>query len=565
VDLYARRVLDDATAGAPIVAGPLVRLACTRHLRDRATAAARGLTFDEAAATRAIAFFATFLRFPDGRRAGEPFVLERWQAFIVGSLFGWQLADGSRRFRTAYLEIGKGNGKTPLAAGLGLFLLLADREPAGQVFSAAVSQEQAGLLFRDAERMVEASPLLRKRVHPSVNNLAVPDTGSFFRPVSSEHRALDGKRVHGALIDELHEHPNALVVDKMRAGTKGRSQALIVEITNSGYDRTSVCWAHHEYSRQLLEGALENDAWFAYVCALDEGDDPLADEACWIKANPNLDVSIPRRYLREQVDEAVGMPTKANLVLRLNFCVWTRAETRAIRMAEWEACAPMPSAAELEASPCYAGLDLGQTDDFSAFVRIWLLDDGRVAVQPRFWIPASALPRYPTRPYDVWQKAGALEVTPGDVTDFDVIEAAVLADCRAAGVRELAYDRRFGHQLAQHLAAEGVTVVDTAQGFWLNEPLKRILALIVAGQLCHGGHPVLTWMASNVVVREGRQGDLRLDKETAGEKIDGFAALVMAYDRVVRQPAEPANVYLTRGVLDLDQIASGISDWREHV
>ena len=191
--------------------------------------------------------------------------------------------------------------------------------------------------------------------------------------------------------------------------------------------------------------------------------------------------------------------------------------------------------------PCYGGLDLGQSDDVCAFVRIWDLADGRVAVRPRFWRPAAALVTYRTRPYDQWRRAGVLEVTEGDVTDLDVVEAAVLADCRASEVRELAYDKRFASQLAQHLQGQGIAVVGTPQGFRLNEAITKVLALIVEGQLCHGGHPILTWMASNVVVRHGRCGEVRLDKERAPEKIDGFAALVMAFDRVVRRPApEPA-------------------------
>jgi phage terminase large subunit-like protein len=553
VDVYARRVIGDATAGEPILAGPLVRLACERHLRDRETGHRCGLHFDEAKADHAIGFFPKFLRFTDGLHAGEPFELQPWQVFIVGSCFGWLDADGTRRFRVAYIEVGKGNGKTPLAAGMGLYLLVADGEPAAQVFSAAVSAEQARILFADAERMVDSSPLLKRRIEASVNNLAVPETYSFFRPVSSEHRGLDGKRVHGALVDELHEHPTSLVVDKMRAGTKGRQQALIVEITNSGYDRASVCWQHHELSRHVLEQSVENDAWFAYVCSLDDGDDPLMDEACWPKANPNLGVSIAHKYLREQVNEAVGMPSKANIVLRLNFCVWTHAESRAIEMARWHSCKAEIPADELLGEACYAGLDLGQSDDLSALALIWPLNDGRVAVRMRFWLPQSALRKYPHRPYDHWRRAGVLDVTPGEMSDYDIVEAAVADECRRWGVQQCAYDRRFGHQLAQHLQGMGITMVDTAQGFQLNEPLKRFLELVAEGDLCHGNHPILTWMASNLVVRTGPQGEMRIDKEQAAEKIDGIAAIVMAMDRFIRQPPKPENVYLTRGVRTLGE------------
>jgi phage terminase large subunit-like protein len=534
--VYARRVLGDADAGDPIVAGPLVRLAAERHLRDRETGHLRGISFNERKASHAIAFFPKFLRFADGLRAGEPFELQLWQQFVVGSLFGWETADGSRRFRLAYIEVGKGNGKTPLAAGIGLYLLVADNEASAEIYCAAYSQEQAKILFSDAEKMVASSPILKRRIDASVNNLALLDSYSFFRPVSSEHRGLDGKRPHGVLIDELHEHPTPLVADKMRAGTKGRRQALIVEITNAGFDRTSVCWMHHEQSRQVLEGTVANDSWFAYVAGLDATDDPLTDASCWIKSNPNLGVSIPARYLQEQVAEANQIPTKANLVQRLNFCVWTANETRAIDMTQWQSCKPLPSAAELDGAPCFAALDLGQSDDFCAFLKVWALADGRIAVVPRFWLPRGALDRYPNRPYAAWQRAGVLDVTDGAVTDLDVIEAAVAAECRALGIREVGYDKRFAQQLAQHLVGQGITMIDTPQGFQLNEALTKLFAAIVTGDLCHGNHPILTWMASNAVTRTGRLGEIRLDKETAADKIDGIAALAMALDRVVRQP-----------------------------
>jgi phage terminase large subunit-like protein len=264
----------------------------------------------------------------------------------------------------------------------------------------------------------------------------------------------------------------------------------------------------------------------------------LSRGSCWIKANPNLGVSVSAKYLREQVAEAIQMPTKANIVLRLNFCVWTQSETKAIDLHQWQACPPLPSAAELAAAPCFAGLDLGQSDDFCAFVLVWVLDDGRIAVRPRFWLPRTALETYPHRPYAAWERAGALDITDSAVTDLDVIEAAVAEECHAAGVREVAYDKRFAQQLAQHLIGQGITMIDTPQGFQLNEALTRLLASIVSGELCHGDHPVLTWMASHVVTRHCRHGEIRLDKETAGDKIDGIAALTMALDRVVRQPAE---------------------------
>lgn len=544
-----------------------MRLACQRHLDDLGPAGqARGLAFDDRDADHALDFFPKFLRLSEGEHADRPFALEPWQAFIVGSLFGWKGRDGFRRFRTAYIETAKGQGKTPLLAGIGLYGITCDREPGAQVFAAAVTREQAGgpaSLFADAKAMAEASPELRDALVVGEHNLAHLPSRSFLRPVSSEGRSLDTKRVHMALIDEIHEHRTAVVVDKLRAGTKGRRQALIAEITNAGYDRASVCWAHHDYSARVLEGLIPQDSWFAYVCALDpcepcrnEGQtqpkegcadcDSWQDERVWPKANPNLGISITRKYLAEQVDEAVGMPTKRDIVLRLNFCVWTAQHLTWIPADRWRTCDAPIADAELAGLPCVAGLDLGQTDDFSALALVFLLPDGRVAVRMRYWIPTATLTARPERPYAAWRAAGLLAVTQGDVTDYDQVEAEVAGLCAQWGVRELAYDKRFAEQMALHLAGLGITCIDMPQGYQLNEGIRKIETLVKGGLLAHGGDPVLAWMVGNVALRRGQRGEVRLDKEKAADKIDGVAALAMAVTRAIVTLA--GSVYDGRGL-----------------
>ena len=544
VDAYAADVL----AGR-IVVGPLVRLAAERHVRDRRDARRLGLTFDDAAATHAIAFIETLLRLPDTSDAHgdpKPFHLEPWQVFIVGSLFGWKwTTSGHRRYRNAYIEVGKGNGKTPLLAAIGLYGLLMDGQKAPEIYAAAADRDQAMILYRDAVRMAQASPAIAGRIRfagiEHVHNMAYGL--GFFRAFSREQSAKSGTRPHMGLIDEVHEHPNADIVNKIRAGAKGNLDALFAEITNSGTDRTSICFQHHEHSRRILERVLDDDRWFAYVCTLDAGDDPLDDPTCWIKVNPNLGVSIQREYLADQVSAAKHIPAETNTVLRLNFCVWTQTYTRAIDLGAWHKCQPRPPAADLLGVPCFGGLDLGQSDDFSAWILIWTLDDGRVAVVPRFWIPRATLDAYPHRPYAEWQRAGLLTITEGPTTDYDLIERDVLNDCRAHGVRVVAYDKRFAEQLAQHLIGAGVDMIDQAQGFQLTEAIRRKGELITAGLLCHGADPILAWMAANYVVRTGHHGDLRPDKEHAADKIDGQVALDMALAVWIRQPVAPTPSY----------------------
>lgn len=551
VSAYAKAVTE-----GQVVAGRLVRLACARHLRDVKVGWRRGLTWDVKAATHAIGFFRVVLRLVEGVEAEhattKPFTLEPWQEFIVGSLFGWKVKDGSRRFRTGYIEVGKGNGKTPMAAGVGLLGLTADKEPAAEVYSAAVTRDQAGILFRDAERMVDASPALRRRVTENVGNLAHLPTGSFFRPVSSEARSLDGKRVHMALIDEVHEHPSAIVVDKMRAGTKGRRQAMIMEITNSGYDRHSVCYQHHRYSRDVLEGTLENDSWFAYVCALDwcarcleagrrdpecKQCDDWRNPLVWLKANPNLGVSITRRYLEEQVAEAVGMPGKQNIVRRLNFCEWTEQATRWLDPTTWDEVQEPVSEAELAGRECFGGLDLSSTTDLTALALLFppLGDDDYWRVLMRYWVPKDTMRERIQRdkvPYDVWERDGFLRTTDGNVVDYDFIEEQVKADAARFQIRELAYDRFLALQAMTHLESEGIVVESVGQGFAsMNAPCKEFEKLVRGRRIAHGRHPVLRWNLANVSIRTDPAGNIKPDRVASTEKIDGVVALLMALNR----------------------------------
>lgn len=537
---YARDVLE-----GKVVAGPLVRLACERHERDIAQAASKGFRFDDGAANHAIEFIETWVRLPDTTDAdGNPkrFELQPWQAFIVGSLFGWRWAtSGHRRFRNAYIEIGKGNGKTPLLAAIGLYGLMMDGQRAPEVYAAAADRDQAMIMFRDAVRMVDASPDLSGRIKRTgiehVTNLAYGL--GFFRPFSREQGAKSGTRPHMGLIDEVHEHPNPDIINKMRAGAKGNQDALFIEITNSGTDRTSICYQHHEHSRRILEQTVPDERWFSYVCTLDEGEDPLEDESCWLKVNPNLGVSIHREYLQDQVSAAKNIPAETNTVLRLNFCVWTQAHTRFLDMPKWHACVGSMPAIEMTGAKCYAGLDLGQSDDFTAFVLVWVLTDGRIVMKAHFWIPSAALDK-PNRPYAEWQRAAALNVIPdSEVIDYDLVEDAVKALCHKHSVLEVAYDKRFAEQMAQHLTGAGITMVNTPQGFQLTEALRKLSDIVTNETLVHDGNPVMGWMGANLVVRHGRNGEMRPDKDKAAEKIDGQVAFVMALDVIVRQPDSP--------------------------
>lgn len=568
---YAQKVCD-----GEIIAGHLVRQACQRHLSDLQTGADRGLIFDPGAAARVFRFF-SFLRHTEGKFAGKRFSLMPFQQFIIGSLFGWrQRRTGARRYRTAYIEIGKGNGKTPMAAGIGLYGLVADNEPGAQIFAAATTRDQAGIAYHDASNMAEASPEIAARIAFQVSGMTVLPTRSFFRPVSSEKRGLDGKRVHMAIIDELHEHPSAIVVDKMRAGTKARRQALICEITNSGYDRNTVCYQHHELSRQVLAGIIQNDSWFAYVCTLDpcaactaEGKtapnpecadcDDWRDEQTWLKANPGLDVILPRTYLREQVQEAVTMASKENIVRRLNFCQWTEQAVRWLPMSDWDACPKQtPALEDLRTRLCYGGIDLSTKIDLTAWALVFppTAADANWVCLVRYFMPEDNVRLREQRdrvPYSVWIRGSMVTATPGNVCDYDLVEKQIIDDSKLfRGLQEIGFDPWNATNTANHLLGAGLKLVETRQGTaTMSEPSKEFEALVRARKINHGANPVLRWNAANVSVKRDHNDNLQPDKERSTERIDGLVAVLIAMARAIRnRPAQPS-VYLQRGIFRL--------------
>lgn len=538
--------LDDATdyarlaVSGDIVVGPLVRLACQRHIDDLERGHERGLTWNPDLAEHAIGFIER-LRHYQGIHAGRRFVLSPFQKFIIGSLFGWYAGE-QRRFRVGYVEIAKGNGKTPLAAGIALYMLVADGEAGAEVYSAATSRDQAQICFNDGKEFVRACPPLLNRLSVGHSNIAYLQKSSYFRPVSAEGRGLDGKRPHCVIVDELHEHPTSAVVDKMRAGTKGRTRSLIFEITNSGYDQLTVCWEHHDYSVKVLQSVLQNDAWFAFIASLDKDDDPFDDETCWPKANPNLGVSVTSEYLREQVREARDIPSKRSLVLRLNFCLWTEASENWVDLTHWDQCSAPVDEASLHGRECYGGLDLASVSDFTACGYLF----PPTADEPwefllRLWLPEAAVKKLRDKqrlPIDEWIRRGFVSVTPGNVTDYAYIRKAIADDRAHFNLRELAVDRWNSTQLVNELQEDGVTVVEFGQGFQsMSTPCKEVERLYMSHRLAHGGHPVLRWMATNVVATKDPAGNVKFDRAKSTNKIDGMVSLAMAMGRaVVAQP-----------------------------
>jgi phage terminase large subunit-like protein len=551
-----------AVIAGQVIAGPGVRSAAARHLRDLTEAPARGYTYNLPAALEAIAFFEEVLCLNGGAFEGARFNLLGWQAFIVGSVYGWKRADGTRRFRNAYVETGKGSGKSPLAAGIGLHGLTADGEARAEVYAAATKKDQAMILFRDAVAMYQQSPELIKRLRPSgvgekAWNLAYHATSSFFRPIAAD-QGQSGPRPHIFLVDELHEHPTNYVIEMGRAGFKSRRQPLLFAITNSGHDMTSPCGQYHDYALQVAAGTIQDDAFFGFVCNLDATDDPFEDEACWFKANPSLqEANLPGvDYLRQQVLEARGLPSKQAIVRRLNFCQWTQSEAPWLSPTVWMPAARSFSLQQFAGRRAYAGLDLSSTTDLTALtVLIEPAEAGEPwHVLPFAWVPEQNLEqreRDDKVPYTQWVRDGHLLTTPGAVISKLAVLQRLSALCETLDMQAVAYDRWRIEDLRSLASDAGITLptmVEFGQGYKDMAPaIENFEAKLKGGELVHNSHPVLTWCAANAVVVEDDAGNRKLSKRKATGRIDCVLAAVMAVG-IARSPDE----------VDIDEFISGM-------
>jgi phage terminase large subunit-like protein len=542
----------DVVAGR-IVAGQLVRKACERHLRDLADGHERGLRWEWTntdpsvmSGKKAVEFFGLLRHYKGdlGREDGGKgaFVhLEAWQRFVVGSAFGWKRADGLRRFRSVYLEVGKKNGKTLLGAGVMLLLTFFDGEPGAESYSLATKEDQAKLSWNDGAQFVAKNASIARQVRKVGKRLVNERTASFWMPLGRDSDTGDqGINPHSGLVDELHVLDSRDPIDNLETATSSRSQPMIWKITTAGVKRESV-WADERADAvAILEGRATDDSVLALVYTLDEGDDPF-DEAVWPKANPNLGVSVRVDGLREQAEKAKRSPGKLNAFLRYRMNIPTAVATRAISIEEWDANAGEPVINDGDG--CYMGLDLASVRDLTALIGLFRHDD-EYSVLCRFWCPEEGIVERSRRdgvPYDDWVRDGYLTATPGNVTDYDYIEEEVKQLAKQYGIGEIGFDKWNATQLSVDLMADGANMVAIPQTHaGLGPAWREFEKLILDRKLRHGGHPILRWMAGNVETETDAQGNQKPSKRHSTERIDGIVALLMALARWMANGDAPA-------------------------
>jgi phage terminase large subunit-like protein len=509
-----------------------------------------GCTFDLRAADRVRRFFAQFLRHSKGEWAGKPFELLEWQwRDLIGPLFGWKRADGTRRYRRAYIEVPKKNGKSTLAAGIALYLLVGDNEPGAEVYFAAADRDQAAICYNEAANMVEASPLAGKlKLVRSIKRIVYPGQKSWCKALSADVPTKEGLNIHGLIFDELHAQKTRELWDTLHYGGASRRQPLFLSITTAGFDRESICYDQHRYARGVLEERTVDLEFFAFIAGAGEDAD-WKDPAVWRAANPSYGITVKEDAFKADALEAQSRPSQENAFRRYRLDQWTEQDVRWLPMDRWDLC--KASLRPLEGRSCYAGLDLASTTDTAALVLLFPDEDDSYDTLPFFWAPERAFrerERMNKVRLDAWSREGAIDKTPGDIIDYDRIREKIRELAELYDIKEIAIDRWNATQLATQLQGDGFEIVAFGQGFAsMSAPTKELEVIILGGRLRHADHPVLRWMAGNVTVETDAAGNLKPSKKKSTEKIDGIVSLIMALGRAMVRP-EVQSVYDSQGI-----------------
>lgn len=514
--------------------------------------------YDEAKAQHAVNFI-NCLKHTKGQWRGVNFDLLDWQDKIIRDIFGTVKDSGYRQYNTAYIEIPKKQGKSELAAAVALLLTCGDNEWGAEVYGAAADRQQASIVFDVAVEMVEQCPALKKRIKPimSVKRLVYKPTGSFYQVLSAEAFTKHGLNVHGVIFDELHAQPNRELYDVLTKGSgDARTQPLFFLITTAGNNRNSICYEVHQKAQDILEGRKIDSTFYPVIYGIDDNDD-WTDERNWYKANPSLGHTVDIEKVRAAFQSAKENLAEENIFRQLRLNQWVKQSIRWMQMDKWDECAFSVFSEALIGRECFGGLDLSSTTDITAFVLVFPPrdEDEKYVIMPFFWIPEDNLALRVRRdhvPYDVWEKAGYIKTTEGNVVHYGFIESFIEELGTKYNIKEIAFDRWGAVQMTQNLEGMGFTVVPFGQGYKdMSPPSKELMKLTLEKKLAHGGNPVLRWMMDNIFIKTDPAGNIKPDKEKSTEKIDGVVATIMALDRAIRHQDDDGSVYDSRGILVL--------------
>jgi phage terminase large subunit-like protein len=549
-ETYREGVID-----GKIVVSRAVAMAVARSYADDTR---DDIKFDIKRAERVVKFIETYLQHFEGDYAGQPFILQPWQVFIVCQLYG-RLKGGIRKYTQAYIQTGRKNGKSSFLAALGAYSLLGAQEPAAQVYSVATTRDQAAITRDQARIMIAKSPELKKYIKELNKNIFVPKTNSKFIALSSDANVLDGLSPSFTIIDELAAHPSDEVWSVMVSAVGSRREPLTVAITTPLFLREqSVALDRYHYGKQILDGTLDNDHFFPFICELDEEDDWLS-ALCWAKANPSLGVCCYLKTLQDACEQARIIPASEVMFKMRHLSTWQEGTSSWLNISDYDACAAPDKTTldHLNGRQCWGGLDLADTDDLAAFVLLFPPDESNefYEILPFFWCPEAQVEERQKRgriPYHHWVKAGHMTATPGNQIEYEAIEAKIIELAGKYQIKMIGHDPFNATASAQRLTSAGLLMVPIRQTpAELGEATKEARRLILTRRLRHYSNPVMRWCVGNVMVAIDANLNEKILKHKSVDKVDGAAALIDAMTAFIREEIEEEEpcVYDERGIL----------------
>lgn len=544
----------------------------------RRAASQAGAWFDAKKADAAVRLFPRIFRLTEDRFAGKPFKLALWQEVIVRMLIGWKIPveirddedaaprlEQVRLFRRLLLWVPRKNGKSEFLAALALLFFALDSVVGGQGFAFARDEKQARVVFDKMKSMIAMSPGLANDAKSFKKSIWLPKIRSMFELLCGKPEGKHGRSPTVIVGDEMHEWESAELANTLRQGTGARLQPIELYASTAGLKTNPTGWALWEESLSILDGRIDDPTSLVVVFAID-ADDEWNDEANWSRANPSLGISPTMQFLRREAAIAVDSPRAEAHFRCYHLNQWIDAVTRWLSLKKWDACADDRKSWQatveesgLKGRRCVGAFDISSTDDITAL--IWVFppegaDKWRLLC--RFWVPEETIVRRSKQDrvsYDRWLKMGALTSTPGDYVDQDFVKRAVLQGFEDFEVDAIGYDSWNATKLYTDLVKEGVPeelFLKVRQGHQtLGEPTKFLEQLVSFGQLDHGGHPVLRWMAGNAAVRFDENLNFVPTKKRSAEKIDGISATVMGL-AVAMQPTDGPSVYESRGLVEIE-------------
>ncbi|WP_338804509.1 terminase large subunit [Xenorhabdus griffiniae] len=466
-----------------------------------------------------------------GHLRGKPIMLEPWQQFAFANLFGFKVkATGRRKYRSAYIQVPRKNAKSTVAAILANWFLVMEN---GQqdIYTAAVSRDQARIVFDDARQMCLLSKPLKKRVAIQQHKVTYTKSNSLLKPLAAKAATIEGTNPSLAIVDEYHLHPDNAVYSALELGMGARPEGILFAITTAGSNVISACKQHYDYCCQILNGEEQNESLFALIYELDD-ENEIDNESLWIKANPNLNVSVDSAALHDTIQKARGIPSQWTEMLTKRFNIWCQGETPWMGDGAWKACQTDYDENDLKGLECYAGLDLSSTGDITSICYTFPVDN-ELLLLTRHYLPEAQLqnPANKNRAiYRQWVQAGWIRTTLGDCIDYDRIRDDILSDSQRFDIKLVGFDTWNATHLRTQLQGAGLDVEPFPQTYMRFSPVSKSAEVFVNRKIIrHNGDPVLAWAIANVVMETDANANIKPNKKKSANKIDPAIAFLMSF------------------------------------